>query len=81
MNMNNNAFRSDETGAPDELTRSEAKCLALVAEGASVDAISVELTLTPSEIEVLLFCAQQKLKADNLLQAVSIALSKGIISF
>ena len=72
--------RSENDSGIPGLTRSELLCLTMVAEGMTVDVIRSELSLTSTELEFLLFCAQRKLNAGNLLQAVSIALAKGYIS-
>ncbi len=79
MAAENNNGNDETVFAPEDITRTELSCLALVAEGWNVDAMSDKLALSRREIEVLLFCAQRKLGADNLLQAVSIAMSKRII--
>lgn len=80
MKTNEKVRQADESGVSDALTRSEKTCLSLVAEGMKSSAMCDLLELSAKEIEVLLFCAQRKLGADNLLHAVSIAMSRGIIS-
>ncbi len=79
MTAENNSGNTETVFSPEDITRTELSCLALVAEGCNVDAMSDKLALSRREIEVLLFCAQRKLGADNLLQAVSIAMSKRMI--
>ena len=64
---------------PEELTRTEILCLSMVAEGNGFASIGRDLAVSAKEIEVLLFCAQRKLGAANLLQAISVAMAQGII--
>ena len=61
------------------LTRSELRCLSLIASGYDVDAIGRKLSMATREIETLLYCAERKLQAQNRLHAVCIALSLDLI--
>lgn len=49
----------------------ERKCLSLLAQGHTVEDIASLAGITPSETQVLLYCAQRKLGASNRMQAVA----------
>lgn len=61
------------------LSRSELRCLSLTASGHDVDSVARKMSLARREIELLLYCAERKLKAENRLHAVSIALLLGLV--
>ena len=62
-----------------EITQTETACLALCANGYSSDKTAQKLNITPKEVEILLYCAQRKLGANNRLHAISLALTSGVI--
>ena len=61
------------------LTRLELICLTLVANGMSLEEIARRVTVSEQAIETLLDAAQHKLGARNRLNAVAIAIRKGLI--
>jgi DNA-binding CsgD family transcriptional regulator len=61
------------------LTRSELSCLSLTASGFSVDGIARKLSMARHEVEMLLFCAERKLNAENRLHAVTVAAGLGLL--
>lgn len=61
----------DEMSRPHELCALERKCLALTANGIEANDVGQKLGLTTKEVEVLLYCAQRKLGATNLMQALA----------
>lgn len=63
----------------DTLTRSEIMCLQMTAQGHDVKTIAAKLLLAQREIELLLYCAERKLNAQNRLHAVCMALNLKII--
>lgn len=63
-----------------DLTEDEIECLYLAAEGREAVEIGVFLSLDRTHAEDLLFSAQAKLGAKNRLHAVSLALTRGILT-
>jgi len=59
------------TSRHQELCGLERKCLSLSANGHDPETIAPLVGITPGEVRVLLYCAQRKLGASNLMQAVA----------
>ena len=56
---------------PHELCALERKCLAMMADGVEIADIGQKLGITTKEVDVLLYCAQRKLGATNIMQALA----------
>lgn len=61
------------------LTRSELLCLNLTASGMCIEDVAKQLKMSIRELEVLFYCAQRKLNAENRMQAICLAISLGLI--
>ena len=70
---------ANELSLADTLTRSEIRCLQLTAQGYDVPAVAAAMSLAKREIEMLLYCAERKLNANNRLHAVCLAINLKII--
>jgi DNA-binding CsgD family transcriptional regulator len=70
-----NEDRTRKSPSAMTLTRSEIACLALTAEGADLQAIAKKLQMSVREVEMLLYCAERKLQADNRLHAICIGIA------
>ena len=68
MKAPNAADRHDRQQA---LCGLERKCLSLTATGHNPEAIGSHAGITSGEARILLYCAQRKLGASNLMQAVA----------
>jgi DNA-binding CsgD family transcriptional regulator len=53
------------------LCRLERRCLSLAASGHDHEAIGSRIGITSGEARILLYCAQRKLGASNLMQALA----------
>lgn len=62
---------AESTSRNQDLCGLERKCLSLAAHGHDPDTIGPRVGITPGEARVLLYCAQRKLGASNLMQAVA----------
>jgi DNA-binding NarL/FixJ family response regulator len=62
------------------LTRSELLCLSLTASGMCIETVAKQLKMSIRELELVFYCAQRKLNAENRMHAICIAISLGLIS-
>ena len=73
------AVRFEATPLGRELTRREREVLALLADGASTDAIAAALYLSPPTVKTHVRNVLVKLRARNRTHAVAIGIKRGII--
>ena len=61
------------------LSRTELCCLSLTASGMSIEEVAKQLKISVRELELVFYCAQRKLNAENRMHAICIAISLDLI--